>query len=107
MIHITYKKKGINITQVWFPTAATEWESLKTDLFFVHGVYEKEEKGVWQTFHTLLGDLTASEEDLMAAIHKNVRYEIRRNQKEDVTYRMYSAKEIAEKVLGRLMEMEK
>ena len=86
MIRITYKKKGIKITQVWFPTA--QWKSLKTDLFFVHGVYEKGKKGVWQTFHTLLTDLTASEEDLMAAIHKNFRYQIRRNQKEDVIYRM-------------------
>ncbi len=94
MKNITYKKKGIRITQVWFPTE--DWKSLKTDLFFVHGVYEKESKGVWQTFHTLLSDLSASEEDLMAAIHKNVRYEIRRNQKEDVTYRIYTAKEIAE-----------
>ena len=92
MIHITYKKKNIKITQVWFP--AEEWKSFKTDLFFVHGVCEKKEKGVWQTFHTLLSDLTATNEDLMAAIHKNVRYEIRRNQKEDVTYRMYSSEEI-------------
>ena len=105
MIRITYKKKGIKITQVWFPAA--QWKSLKTDLFFVHGVYEKGKKGVWQTFHTLLTDLTASEEDLMAAIHKNFRYQIRRNQKEDVIYRMYSSKEIAEnaKLLDKLAAM--
>lgn len=96
MVHITYKKKGIKITQVWFPI--TEWQSLKTDLFLIHGVCEKGKRGVWQTFHSLMTDLAASEEDLMAAIHKNVRYEIRRNQKEDVLYRMYSAKEIIENV---------
>ena len=105
MIHITYKKKGIRITQVWFPT--TEWAALKTDLFLVHGVYEKGKKGVWQTFHTLMSDLKSSEEALMSSIHKNVRYEIRRNQKEEVTYRMYSSKEIAEntKLLDKFAAM--
>jgi len=94
MVHITYKKKGIKVTQVWFPIA--EWKSIKSDLFLVHGVYEKGRRGGWETFHTLLSDLTAAEEDLMAAIHKNFRYEIRRNQKEDVTYRMHSAQEVVE-----------
>ena len=96
MIHITYKKKGINITQVWYSDATSEWKLLKTDLFFVHGVYEKGKKGVWQTFHSLLTDLTASEEDMLAAVHKNFKYQIRRSQREDVSYRMYSAKEIME-----------
>ena len=94
MVNITYKKKGIRITQVWFPTK--EWSNRKTDLFFIHGVSQKEGKGVYQTFHTLMSDLTMEEEDLFSAIHKNVRYEIRRNQKEEVAYRMYSSKEILE-----------
>lgn len=93
MIDITYKKKGISLTQVWYPLDDS-YKNIKTDLFFVHGVQEKKGEGVFQTFHTLYTDLGTTEEDLMSKIHKNFRYEIRRNMKEEVVYRTYASEEI-------------
>lgn len=98
MIHITYKKKGIRITQIWFPNEIIEQDFMqKTDVLFYHGVSEQIRDGsLYQTFHTLMSDLTQPEEDQYACINKNVRYEIRRNQKEDVVFEVFSSKKILE-----------
>ncbi len=102
MVQITYRKKGISITQIWF---AAEAETVKTDICFYHGVL-KEDMGkdfpikvpvkdsLYAPFHTLLSALDKEEEELLGLINKNVRYEIRRNCKEPVTYKVFTPEEL-------------
>lgn len=93
MVEITYKKKGIRISQIWFSQGICG--SAKTDILFFHEVAKGDEKGcIYQPFHTLVSDLTRDEESLYGLIQKNVRYEIRRNQKEEVDFKLYSSEEI-------------
>lgn len=99
MVQITYHKKAISITQVWF---AEEAERVKTDICFYHGVLKEQGnrefpvKGSTKScfyvpFHTLISTLDKEEEVLWGLINKNVRYEIRRSCKEPVEYRVFSA----------------
>lgn len=92
-VQITYKKKGIRITQIWYDD--NNYENLKTDIVFTHGVLEKKDtKKIYQVFHTLISDLNQEEDSLYSLIQKNVKYEIRRNQKEAVAYKIYLAEEL-------------
>ena len=102
MVQITYRKKGISITQIWF---AAEAEKVKTDICFYHGVLKDEsEKGFpvkktdknsfYTEFHTLLSDLSQEEETQIGLINKNVRYEIRRNCKEPVEYKVFMPEDL-------------
>lgn len=102
MVQITYRKKGISITQIWFAAGA---ETVKTDICFYHGVL-KEDMGkdfpvkvpvkdsLYTPFHTLLSALDKEEEELLGLINKNVRYEIRRNCKEAVIYKVFTPEEL-------------
>ena len=102
MVQITYRKKGISITQIWF---VAEPETVKTDICFYHGVLKEEaekdfpvkrptKSNLYTPFHTLISDLTKAEEDLQGLINKNVRYEIRRNCKEPVVYKVFTPEEL-------------
>lgn len=95
MIQVTYRKKGIRITQVWYPKNLSS-EKVKTDIVFYHGV-DKEDNGknrVSSVFHTLITNLTVTEDELQSKINKNVRYEIRRNKKENAEYKTFSSEEL-------------
>ncbi len=98
MIEAVYKKKGIRICQAWF-AEDENGVSEKSDIIFYHGIpHENSGSNSFSTpFHTLMTDLTKTGEELNAAINKNVRYEIRRNNKEAVTYRVFSSKELLQK----------
>ena len=108
MIEITYRKKMAAITQIWFCNTVTEPQN-KADILFYHGMPEKSSlKGDYSTeFHTLISNLRQSEEELSARINKNVRYEIRRNKKEEGEYRIYSAAELEQKpkILKQFFDM--
>lgn len=97
MVQITYRKKGAAITQVWFAETDKAELAAKTDIAFFHGIPEKssEKNSFSQEFHTLVSDLNQPEETLLANINKNVRYEIRRNSKEAVEYRVFTPKALA------------
>lgn len=98
MVKITYKKKGIRVTQIWYPEEMRDFSETKTDIVFCHGVYQKKHsKALYQTFHTLISDLTEVDETLFSRINKNVRYEIRRNNKENVEYKVFQSKDLLEK----------
>lgn len=97
MIQATYRKKGIRITQVWYPDQE-KIKNVRTDLVFYHGVAKADDsrRRISTAFHTLMTDLTAREEELLGKINKNVRYEIRRNKKEDAEYRIFTSKDLKE-----------
>lgn len=109
MVQITYRKKGIAITQVWFAKTDTAEPAAKTDMVFFHGIPEKSaaKNSFSQEFHTLVSDLNQPEEALFANINKNVRYEIRRNCKEAVEYRVFTPAEMEREpqVICRFAEM--
>ena len=106
MVEITYRKKGVSITQVWFLESDTfspmeEYKKSKTDILFFHGISSDAAAEHFSAgnclsseFHTLFSDLKEPEETLSARIHKNVRYEIRRNRKEEVEYRIFRSSEL-------------
>lgn len=106
MIEITYKKKQLQISQIWFPKK-NELVGLgkkKSDILFLHGVNRndvKERFNYANEFHTCMNYLEEDEADLLAKINKNVRYEIRRNEKEEMEVCFYSASDILkdEKIL--------
>ena len=109
MVQITYRKKGISITQVWY---SAEAERVKTDIYFYHGVLKedngtgfpvkKREKGsLYSPFHTLISYLDKTEEELLELINKNVRYQIRKSFREQVECKVFSSKEL--KVSGEVI----
>ena len=73
MIQATYRKKGIRITQVWYPDQ-TDLSNVKTDILFFHGVEKKdtEKNRIYTTFHTQMSDLTLTEEELLEKINASI-----------------------------------
>lgn len=105
-MYISYKKHGIRIGQAWFEENMTQGKS-HADIVFFHGIREKK-KGNFcknEVFYTLFSDLLLPEEELYSAIHKNVRYEIRKNEKESMTVKYFTKKELLEEQ-KRLEELE-
>ena len=96
MLQIAYRKKGIRISQYWFTQDIAVQGEKKADISFFHGILKPSLKRNCYTslFHTLITNLQVTEEKLQAQINKNVRYEIRRNMKEAVEYRVFDAKEL-------------
>lgn len=90
-MYISYKKYGIRIGQAWFTETLPE-EKPRADIVFFHGSRERKEGSFCRTevFHTLFSDLSLPEEELYGAIHKNVRYEIRKNEKEPMTVQVFA-----------------
>lgn len=103
MIDVTYKKKFLSVNQIWYGKDISIAELLKqkrsADILFVHGADKEETKGAfrgWQEYHTCINDLRLSEEDMLSKINKNVRYEIRRSQRDGIAFSFYQKKEIEE-----------
>lgn len=101
MIDTSYRKKFITVNQIWFPANTTIKDLLnekrRADILFVHGVLEAETKGSfrgWQEFHTCINDLTIPEEEILAGINKNVRYEIRRSERDGIQTEFYGKSDI-------------
>lgn len=95
MIQATYKKKGIRITQLWYPGTENEYKG-KTDILFWHGVEKRgsEKNRIYITFHTQMSDLTLSEEELLEKINKTERYQIRKSGRDNVELRTFSSSEL-------------
>jgi lipid II:glycine glycyltransferase (peptidoglycan interpeptide bridge formation enzyme) len=101
MIDVVYKKKFLKVNQIWYPNKTTISELLKqkrkADILFVHGVPVEETKGSfrgWQEYHTCMNDITKSEEDMLAAINKAVKYQFRRSEKDGIEIKFYTRKDI-------------
>ena len=108
MIDVSYRKKIVQnlylqVNQIWYPGTASITGMLgqrrKADILFVHGVPFEETKGRfrgWQEYHTCMNDLTRSEEEMLAAVNKAVRYQFRRSEKDQIEIRFYTKKEIGQ-----------
>lgn len=94
-MYISYKKHGIRIGQVWFEE---KWEKTKPcpALVLIHGIksWTEGRDSKTELFHTLSNDLLLPEEELYSGIQKNVRYEIRKNEKEPMEIRVLEAQEL-------------
>ncbi|MFG6367081.1 MAG: aminoacyltransferase [Lachnospiraceae bacterium] len=102
MIDTSYRKKFLTVNQIWYPNALSISELLRqrrnADILFVHGVPIEETKGSfrgWQEYHTCMNDLTLPEDKIFAEINKNVRYECRRSERDDIEIRFYKKADIA------------
>ena len=108
MIDVSYRKKIVQnlylqVNQIWYPGTASITGLLgqrrKADILFVHGVPFEETKARfrgWQEYHTCMNDLTRSEEEMLAAVNKAVRYQFRRSEKDQIEIRFYTKKEIGQ-----------
>lgn len=101
MIDVSYQKKFLQVNQIWYPgdTAISELlrQRRKADILFVHGVSIEETKGRfrgWQEYHTCMNDITLTEEEMLAAVNKAVRYQFRRSEKDHIEIRFYTKTEI-------------
>ena len=95
-MYISYKKHGIRIGQVWFEEAFEPKKEKLPQLLLIHGCKEEKQGSNVKNeiFHSLVSDLTVEEDLLYSGIQKNVRYEIRKNQKETVTVHVFDAEEL-------------
>ena len=95
MIEAAYKKKGIRIDQVWFASKEDK-EQEKADIVFFHGMSEPStgKNSVSVPFHTLITDLTRSTEEMHSSINKTVQYQIRRNDKDSITCKVFTSREL-------------
>lgn len=108
MIDVSYQKKivqkiSLKVNQIWYPGTASISELLRqrrrADILFVHGVPFEETKGHfrgWQEYHTCMNDITRTEEEMLAAVNKAVRYQFRRSEKDQIEIRFYTKMEIAQ-----------
>lgn len=101
MIDISYRKKFLTVNQIWYLKRLTIYELLKekrkADIFFVHATVEEERSRIfraWQEFHTMMNDLTVSEETMLENINKAVRYQFRRSEKDEIEVRFYEKSDI-------------
>lgn len=100
MLTVSYKKHGIRLAHIWFATdnEANEVYKLKNiaDLIFLHGTNTVPDNGVlYTTQHTLIKDLTLSEDELFASLGKHLRKHIRKCEREDnVEIKYYESDEI-------------
>lgn len=101
MIDISYRKKFLTVNQIWYPddvtVSALLGQKRKADILFVHGAPAGETKGSfrgWQEYHTCMNDITRKEEDMLAAVNKAVRYQIRRSEKDNIEICFYTKDDI-------------
>jgi lipid II:glycine glycyltransferase (peptidoglycan interpeptide bridge formation enzyme) len=101
MIDVSYQKKFLRVNQIWYPDKVTVSELLKqkrkADILFVHGAPIEETKGSfrgWQEYHTCVSSLNETKEELSKKINKNVRYEIRRSEKDGIEIKFYTKDEL-------------
>lgn len=104
MVFATYQKKFLTICQIWYEDIWQEWKKekkCKEDLLFFHGIRlaEEEKKKVRRNalitdFHSLLCDLTLTEEELLNDINKTERYQIRKSGRDEVTVEIVAKEDV-------------
>lgn len=89
MVKISKKVHGVPMIQVWYAD-----EAIKENGIINYRQARFCPKKDYSIFETLITDLTEEEDEIIARISKNGRYEIRRAQKENVKTIMKMGKEI-------------
>ncbi len=97
MVYADYNKGPIRVGHLWFSEQLPKEN--KPVILYQHGCKKeiKEHGCKCSIQHTLITDLTLSEEELYQKIRKNYRYEIRRAEKEGVCLCAYNAAEMQKK----------
>lgn len=97
MVDITYKKGIVKVRHVWF---CDEFQQGSDSMIFYHAISNTElfgnKKILVEPQHSLIMDLTADREEIYKNIRKKIRYEIRKCQKENITYRYYTGRQMQE-----------
>lgn len=99
MLTVTYRKYGIRLSHVWF---ASEKEILDGnfkknagDLIFLHGAScEPFEGRLYTVQHTLIKDLSLSEDELFMTFKKGLREKIRQAKRENCTIEFHESKDV-------------
>lgn len=115
MLTVTYRKKGIKLSHVWFSTPeeiiSQEYWKNAGDLIFLHGSTTEPWGGTLYTIqHTLIKDLQPSEEELFSSLGKHVRQYIKRSERENlVEIKLIGSQELKTNLcvlteIGRLYE---
>lgn len=100
MVQVTYKKKGIRLTHIWFANADELQRLTKgkshTDILFVHaGKYSHSSNSVMISKQdSLIKDLNCSEEDIWNSYGKHLKAYIKRSQREETVIRIFRGEEI-------------
>lgn len=100
MLQVSYKKRGINISHVWFATEEEikqkSYTDTQADLFYIHGTpFVIATEGYKEKQLSLIKNLQLSEEDLFLSLGKHLRQYIKRCKKENiVSINLYKGQEI-------------
>lgn len=96
MMTCNYSKRGIKINHVWFAKEIGDIKKGSAAITFAHGLPQCQTAGfcMIQEQYSLMTNLWEEEEELFKKIRKNFRYEIRRIEKEAITIRVFSSKEM-------------
>lgn len=84
MLTVTYRKHGIKLSHVWFASEeeifSGAYKEGSGNLIFLHGTMTAPHGGkLYSTQHTLIKDLTPSEDELFASLGKHLRQYIKRS----------------------------
>lgn len=95
MVDVKYQKGILKINHIWF----SEEPDFKNDKFIIcHGISNKFPKKNYNMLaekqYSLITDLSLDKENIYNSIRKNIRYEIRKCQKEGIVYRCFSGSRI-------------
>lgn len=95
MIRIDKKRHGLHYVELWFPN--DNWKEIKCDMVRLHCIPENGNENL-ELQHTLLTDLSKNEEELKQKIvSKTFKYDIRRSERDDITIRYFTSKQIFDK----------
>lgn len=101
MVSFSYKRHGLWIEQQWMCGENISTPGKKIDIVMAHGLgssvgTEKQE--------TLITDLTVPLEEIRKGFAKNTSYEIRRAEKEHVSFKCFKGDEISDELLHGLAD---
>lgn len=89
MIVVERKSKGITVSNVWYATEPYK----KPGIHYYYEAMTPLGKDI-TPFRTFISDLTIPKEEIIAKYTKNTRYEIRRAEREGVTFKVIRGKEM-------------
>ena len=100
MLQVSYRKKGITISHVWFANEEEikqkTYKDMQADLYYLHGItFAIADKGYIERQFSLIKNLQLSEEDLFLSLGKHLRQYIKRSNKENIVrINLYEGQEI-------------
>jgi len=99
LLIVSKKHHGINVIDCWYAEHALRQNGIIR--------YQEAKKPIGKQvaeFRTLVSDLTEDAEQILSHFSKNCRYEVRRAQRENVSCKMISGKEITQEEIDRFVD---